>query len=245
MSKYVLLNNIDHKDLKIKTDFVPEYGDNEMIAMTFPQEFRSIQAEYPIFFRKDEETGKFLAVALLGLRENENLFLTDTGWDASYVPLSVKRRPFLIGTQPNQSNGEPQMMVYIDKDSPRVNHTEGEPVFLAYGGYTPYLESIISVLDYIWAGSETCEQLVAFLLKHNLLSSVELEIELHDGTQNQLLGFYTIDEEKLQSLNEQAALEIHTKGYAMYIYMMLASVSQVPQLIKKFEARHGISPRTK
>ncbi len=36
MSKHVLLNNVDHKDLRMVTTRSAEYGDNVMLAATFP-----------------------------------------------------------------------------------------------------------------------------------------------------------------------------------------------------------------
>ncbi len=70
-----------------------------MYAITFPWEFRNLQAHYPILFRKRPDTGEFQPIALFGFEERENLFLTGSGWDAAYVPLTIERQPFLIGMQ--------------------------------------------------------------------------------------------------------------------------------------------------
>ena len=118
----VLLNNIDHKDLRVITKRAAAYGDDVKFALTFPAEFRNIQAHYPIVFHKTAD-GKFQSIALLGFQDKENLFLGPDGWDAPYVPLSVERQPFLIGFR----DREP--MVHIDLASPRVSRTEGEALF--------------------------------------------------------------------------------------------------------------------
>ena len=68
---------------------MPNYGDNVMFALTFPPEFRSIQAHYPIVFRKAAE-GQFQPIALFGFTEKQNLFLKPGGWDATYLPLMVE-----------------------------------------------------------------------------------------------------------------------------------------------------------
>ena len=52
MTNSVLLNNIDHKDLRVITTRSAAYGDDVMFALTFPAEFRNVQAHYPIVFRK-------------------------------------------------------------------------------------------------------------------------------------------------------------------------------------------------
>lgn len=240
MTNFALLNNVAHKNLRIIREHATQYGDNEMSTVTFPQEFRAVQNEYPIFFQKNAENGKFIPVALLGLRQNENLFLSESGWDSHYVPASVKRRPFLIGIQPprpDQDSNQPSRMVYVDMDSPRISETLGEPVFLPHGGYSPYLESIVDVLEYIQYGTELNEAFVDVLLQHELLEVVTLEITLKNGTRNNLAGLYTINEEKLNALDGGAVTSMHSKGYLEFIYMILASHANVVKLIGRLESR--------
>lgn len=239
MPNFVLLNNIAHKNMRVIRDHLPTYGDNEMSAVTFPHEFRAIQNEYPIFFQKNPENGKFIPVALLGLRQNENLFLSKSGWDAQYIPASVKRRPFLIGIQapkPGQDANQSTMMVYVDMDSPRVNEIQGDSVFLPHGGYSPYLDSIVDVLEYIQYGTNLNERFADALLQHELLEVVTLEITLKNGERNNMAGFYTINEDKLAVLDGNAVANLHGQGYLEFIYMVLASHSNVVKLIARIEA---------
>jgi len=237
MPNFALLNNVTHKDLRVIREHSSAYGDNEMLTVTFPQEFRSIQNEYPIFFQKNSDDGKFVPVALFGLRQNENLFLSDSGWDADYIPVSVKRRPFLIGIQPAKPGEDRESrMVYVDMDSPRVSQTEGEPVFLPQGGYSPYLESVVDALEYIQYGTELNERFVDALLQHELLEVVTLEITLKNGDRNNLVGYYTINEDKLAALDGTVVASLHSEGYMQFIYMILASHSNMVKLINRIES---------
>ena len=79
MTRHVMLNNIAHKDLRVITRHAAEFGDNVGTVMTFPTEFADLQREYPIFFRKDANTGEFTSIALLGFAQDENLFLDEHG----------------------------------------------------------------------------------------------------------------------------------------------------------------------
>ena len=107
MTRHVMLNNIAHKDLRVITRYGAEFGDNVGTVMTVPTEFADVQREYPIFFRKDANTGEFMSVALLGFSKDENLFLDERGgWNAAYVPGIIARGPFLIGFQERQEGGE-------------------------------------------------------------------------------------------------------------------------------------------
>jgi hypothetical protein len=235
MANHVLLNNIEHKNLKVITERAEKYGDNVMFAMTFPEEFRSVQAHYPIFFHKDANTGKFFAAAMFGLKIQENLFLSESGWDASYIPLSIVRQPFLIGIQQFQEDGvvKKQRVVHVDLDSPRLNEVEGETLFMEYGGNSPYLERIAGALETIHQGFENSEAFIEMLLELNLLESFVLNIELNDGSQNQLQGFYTINEDKLGELNGESLAMLNSRGWLQAIYMVVASQSNIRTLIDR------------
>ena len=65
MARHEMLNNIQHKNLRVITRAGAQFGDNVGIVMTFPTEYIELQREYPIFFRKDANTGEYSSVALL------------------------------------------------------------------------------------------------------------------------------------------------------------------------------------
>lgn len=227
MAKNAVLNNVEHKDLRVITRRATQYGDDVMFALTFPAEFRSVQAHYPIVFSKTPE-GKFQPLALFGFKQGQNLFLDSRGWDATYVPLMIERQPFLIGTG---TNGE--LLVHIDLDHPRVSRTQGEAVFLEHGGTTPYLERTNSMLLTIHQGLAATPPFVAALLEHNLLESFVFDIQLADGSQNRLTGFYTIHEERLRALSGAALERLNTTGYLQAIFMIIASMSNFRALIER------------
>jgi len=222
----VLLNNIDHKGLRVITARSAAYGDDVKFALTFAAEFRNIQAHYPIVFHKTAD-GKFQAIALLGFQDKENLFLGPDGWDAPYVPLTIERQPFLIGFR----DREP--LVHIDLASPRVSRTEGEALFREYGGSSDFLERMSSVLLTIHQGLEAVPAFIDALLQHDLLESFVLDVELNDRSQHRLTGFYTINEERLGTLDAGGLERMHKTGYLQAIYMALASLSHFRDLIER------------
>jgi hypothetical protein len=233
MSNHVLLNNIDHKDVRIITRRGAAYGDDVMLAITFPAEFRDLQAHYPIVFRKTPDGTSFEPVVLFGFQDRENLFLGPDGWDASYVPIAVERQPFLIG----MTNGEP--LVHIDIASPRVSKADGEAIFLTHGGNTEFLEQVNSTLLSIYQGLQSTPPFIAALLEHVLLESFVVDIELDDGSQNRLAGFYTINEDKLNALDGEVVARLHKSGYLQAIYMVLASLSNFRALIDRKNRSHA------
>ena len=228
MANHQLLNNIEHKNLRIRTEHSAELGDGLMSALTFPAEFRSIQAHYPIVFRQTSAAGDYQPLALFGLHEGQNLFLDGHGWDASYVPMAIERQPFLIGRSGDE------LVIHVDMDSPRISGEQGTPVFLPHGGISEYLEHINSLLLAIHQGIESTPAFVAALVQHELLESFVLDIDPGDGSQNRLAGFHTINEERLQALSGAALEALARSGHLLPIYMAVASISKFRELIERF-----------
>jgi hypothetical protein len=234
MPKHVLLNNVEHKDLHVIATRSAAYGDDVMFAVTFPSEFRNLQAHYPIAFLKAPDTGQFQPVALFGFKDRENLFLTDEGWDARYVPLTVERQPFLIGVQRTATgSADEQLVIHVDMDSPRISRTEGERVFLEHGGVTPFLDRMNSVLKAIHQGIAETPAFIGTLLELDLLESFVLDVGLNDGSQHRLGGFYTINEERLNDLGGEALERLNRRGQLLAIYMAIASLSNFRALIER------------
>ena len=233
MTDYALLNNVDHADVKIITERSDRYGDDIMQALVFPFEFRNVQACYPILFQQDG-TGGFYPLALFGFQEKENLFLDDSGWQAPYIPAMVRREPFLIGFQDSKTQGETEQtrVLSIDMDHPRVNKEHGEPLFQPLGGRTPFLEDAANLLETIYAGIEHNRAFMGALQANDLLEAMTLEIELRDGSRNQLIGFQCLNEEKVQALPAEILGDFHERGYLMPLFMVLASMGNIQRLVE-------------
>lgn len=236
MANHVLLDNINHKNLKIISKRSADLGDNIPSVVTFPFEFRDIQTNFPICFCKDSETGKFYTAALFGFEEKENLFLEGDQWDAAYTPLMLERQPFFIGKQQGQ-NGEEQRLIYVDMDSPRVSSNQGQQLFLEQGGTSEYLQRISSILEAIYQGQQQTNEFVELMLKYDLIESFTLKVELNDATQNQLQGFYTINEDTLNGLSAEVITELMASGYLKAAYMVIASMSNFRSLIERKNRR--------
>lgn len=228
MPNYALVNKEDHKDLRIKTNYSADLGDNVMFALTFPAEFRAVQTCYPILFQKTGD-GEFMPLALFGFEKGENLFLDDTGWHANYVPAMIRKEPFLIGHQ--GSDDKASRVLSLDLDSPRVNTEEGEALFMPLGEMTDYLESKAAMLEDLYIGHEESKRFVKFLLDEDLLESVTFDITLQDGSKNSLLGFHTINEEKVGDLSAETLHLMNQNDFLMPLFMAMASMGNVHELI--------------
>ncbi len=231
MSKIEMLNNVAHADVKIKLDRTPELGDDVMFCMTYPFEFRLVMSHYPILMYRDGETNATFPIALFGFEEGENLFLTESGWNARYIPIMVQRQPFSIGFQQVKGSSEKQQVITFNPKHPRVNKLEGEPVFNEHGGYTPYLEQVIKMLESIDTGHQQNRLLVDALDKYDLLEESTIAITLKDGTSYELVGFSTIADDRFEALSAEALKDLNEQKLLLPITMIMASMSNLGNLV--------------
>jgi hypothetical protein len=231
MSQYEVLNKEKHQHLRIKTGYGTALGDAVMYAMTYPMEFRDIQSCYPILFTKDPNTGGFFAAAVLGFEADQNLFLQDDTWDASYVPAVMQRQPFLIATGGEDDKQAP--VVSLDLEHPRVSQDEGEALFDAEGGATEFLNQKIALLDKLHRGMQHSRGFVDTLLKHELLEQITLDIAFNDGRQESVQGFYCIAEERLYQLKGDVLESLNQAGYLQPVFMAVASLSRMRDVIER------------
>ena len=243
MSDHAILTAEAHRDLRIRTDRSEVLGDAVMACITVPGEFRRVQTHYPILFQRAQTDDSFTALALFGFETGENLFLEDGGrWAARYRPLAIDSQPFLVG---RGAEGSTVRQVHIDMASPRIatgpGGGEGMRVFDETGRPTPFLERIADQLRALDEEHVASDGFFGALRCHDLLEPLTLDVTLDDGSQNRLVGFHVIDEDRLAALDGSSVAELHDAGYLMPIFMALASLGNIGDLIarKNRRARHG------
>jgi hypothetical protein len=233
MTNNVMLNNVSHSDLKVITEYSAKYGDNIGTVQVFPSEFEALQKEYPIFFRIEPGSGQFQSVAMLGIIQEENLFLDDHGWNAHYIPAVISRGPFLIGFQDQSADGgeEKAPVVHINMDSPRISKTEGKAIFSEHGGQTPYLNNVNTILMNLYQGVNASQALYDAFTALDLFESINLDIELVNGERHRLHGNYTISEEKLMALDGDTLAKLNASGLLKIAFYLISSMSNVKKLV--------------
>ncbi len=227
-SKPVLLDNVEHHDLRVIIGHSAAFGDAVNQVRVFPNEFAEVQREYPIFFRRDPE-GAFYAVALLGFDRDENLFLDDKGWNARYVPASQNRGPFLLGFR-DGTDGEAPMML-MEPAHPRLSRSEGEPLFKAHGGNAPVLERYLQVLRTLHGGLSLNNDVFAAWLDAGIVAPVKVDIQIDDARGYDIPDLFSISGEALTRLDGAALASLNERGYLALAFHVLASLGNVQHLI--------------
>ena len=54
-----------------------------------------------------------------------------------------------------------------------------------------------------------------------------MDIQLNDGSKNQLIGFHAINEDKFRELSDDLLHQLSKKGFLMPAFLMMASLGNV------------------
>ena len=148
MVKQVALNNNTHRNLRVITERGADYGENVHIVPVAAEELGSLVLEYPVCLMKNPHTGYFEMSALLGFEARENLFLNGNHWDAIYIPVHMRRQPFLVGFSADETGKRiaDSGVLSIDMDSPRVQEEKGERLFKEDGSNSEFLDTMNNLM---------------------------------------------------------------------------------------------------
>lgn len=237
MNSVVMLNNVDHHDLRVATGYGAAFGDAINQVLIFPTEFEAVAREYPILFRREERG--FRALALLGLDADENLFLSGGSWDARYVPAVQHRGPFSIGLQRQADGSAPEVKINVDLAHPRIVPEGGEAVFLPHGGNSPYLDRVTAALAAIHDGLAINDAMFEAFLAAGLIQPVALDITLPDSRRYDVPDMFSIAQDVLTGLDGASLGRLHRAGFLALAFHVAASLGTLPALVGRKMAALG------
>jgi hypothetical protein len=230
----VPLNRDNHRSLKLKTGLAKaEFAKETHYVPLAGSEFFQAARDYPIVFagETDDELG---AVALLGLRQNENLFLDENNaWrEGCYVPAFVRRYPFVLA----KGGKDGDYTVCLDDSFHAFSEEEGEPLFDGEGKDTEYLKGVINFLNGYLAESDRTRQFAQKLKELDLLVTREIRVSNREQKNFLLRDLKIVDEAKLRELDDSTIGQLNRDGYLGWIYAHLMSIgnaSRFPQYMRQ------------
>lgn len=247
MADLIAINPKLHATLRIAPDKAEIHSRGIQLLPVVAAEFASIATQSPIVLTKNGQTGQFVTVAMLGFAPGENLWFADGRWQGAYLPLHLQRQPFFLGQ--SGDNGQGDYVLCIDPDSPAIiqeqqsvaTETATERLFQDDGSDSPYLQQIKGVLTELLQGEQQQQQLVQALLAAQLIQPLSLEITFANQQSTRLNGLYTIDQQKLATLDAATLVQLHQAGWLAPIYTMIASAAQLYPLIARKNQQLSLS----
>jgi hypothetical protein len=232
--KPVVLSRDVHRHFRLRGDSSFSHAAATNSVPLACSEFAAAANEYPIVFAIDEKSNA-VPVVLLGLRQDENVFVSKDGaWDSAYVPAFVRRYPFLLAEKPDQND----FAVCIDEAYPGFStEHDGDPLFAEDGAEAPALRQAIEFLNQFQGESKRTQAFIERLRALDLLIPQVVKFAPNNASPFVLQGFAVVDEKRLTALDDKQLGELMRTGYLGWIYAHLFSLGNVNKLSKRFELR--------
>ncbi len=234
----VPINNNIHLKLKISEVVNYSFAKTTNAAILTSAEFEKGSKVYPILFIRDGDD--ILPVALFGLEDKQNLFLKwNNQWDATYIPAHIRRYPFSLATAESTS----EFIVCLDENSTIIGKSGEFSLFLANGKHSEYLNEKIRFLQDLQIEYENTLNFTQKLNQLDLFEPMNASINLNNGDNLSISGFYTINKEKFINLESDTLKELVETNDMKLIYEHFSSMDNFSKLINVISERKIISKK--
>lgn len=238
----VALDSVQHRNLKLRlpiTDWKVAKDLNAIFVAA--SEMGDTCREFPIVFVKagqePDGTDAIAPIAVLGLTQNENLYVTGERWRANYMPALLRMYPFCLARM-----NEEQFAICLDMAFSGTSVIEGQPLFTDKGEAAELLTSVRSQLELL-EGEVQRTRLVGRQLRDlGLLQEMRFDVTLPDGKQHTVDGFMTIDDKKATDLPEATVAELHRTGVLALMHAHWISMGNMRRLVDWHIERGAAAP---
>lgn len=227
--KAVPVSKDKHRDWSVKTGtdyaFAKHVNSVPLTAVEFP----IAAPEYAVVFTGTEEA--VMPAVILGIRNEENVYLTDTGgWRAKYVPAFLRRYPFVFSS----TNDGNSFTLCIDEDFAGCNtEGRGERLFDADGQRTQYLERSLEFIRQYQAQFQLTQAFCKKLKELDLLEPMQVQFSMGSGQKMSLAGFMAVSRDRLKKLSGDQLAELAKTDQLELVYMHLQSMTNFRAMIER------------
>jgi hypothetical protein len=233
----VALDSAQHHLLKLKLPVNDWSLAGRLNAMfVAAAEFGDVCREFPIVFvkagKEADGSDAIAPIAVMGLTQNQNLYVTGERWRAQYMPAILRLYPFCIARIDEQ-----RFAVCVDLAFPGAGQEEGLPLFDAEGKPSELLASTQKQLETLETEIQRTRLVGRRLNELGLLREMRFDAKLPDGTQHTVDGFLTVDDAKLTALPDQVVGELHRSGVLGLVHLHWVSMGNMRRLLDWYVER--------
>lgn len=221
---FVPLEKSKHEALKVAFDNTLAHAKKSHLSAASIREYAQLSATMPIIFIKDPQSN-YRSVGMLGIEQEQNLFLLGDRWKGPHVPMNVMRYPFDV-----RQDGD-QLAVFIDENSEMVQTEEGQPLFDGDKA-SEFLANRQQFLTNLANSEIQTKAFIDYVSGLDLFEEINLLVAYKDGTRRNVTGMYSINEKKLLELEDTKVTDMHKKGYLGACYSLMLSLGQLSRLVE-------------
>jgi SapC protein len=226
----IALSRTEHENKSWARHSSYEFAAQQTLAVLVASELPKAIMHLPVAFTRVQD--QFRPAAVLSFEENRNLFVTKEGkWIGGYIPAAFRAYPFALA---NTENDE-KILCFDDANGLLVDGSEGEPFFDSEGNPSAPTKQILDFLQQVDADRQRTDAMCASLEKHGLIEAWPINVNTEAG-EKKIEGLFRINEAALNSLPDEAFLDVRRSGALAMAYMQLISMSHLPLIGKLYEA---------
>ena len=195
-------------------------------------EFGMAAAAYPIIFVGQDRT----PVAVMGVAEGQNLFVTDNGMTEPdfYVPAFVRRYPFVFA---NDDQAD-RLLLCIDRDAPMVTNQPEVPLF-ENGQPSAFTQNAIEFCKEFERQRRSTAEFTKIISEMDLFEQKSVTFQPRDqqgneqGEPQKIADYFAIDENKLNALSDEQFKQLRSNGALGAIYAHMISLLNWQRIISR------------
>lgn len=202
-------------------------------------EFGLSAISYPIIFVGEDRS----PAAVLGLRDDENLFVEKDGtYDPnSYIPAFIRRVPFVFAND----DKEGRLILCVDTSSELLDPKGTDiPLFVDGDKLSPYTEGAMTFCQEFEGERLRTVEFVKLLTELDLFeikkaTFTPVNADGSNGETQTVAEYFAISEAKLQALPDAKLAELNKNGALQQIYHSLTSLANWDRLIGRAMRRQA------
>ncbi len=225
------LDSVQHRNLTLKLPVTDWSVANQLNALFVAAvEFIDVCREFPIVFVKagtePDGSDSIAPIAVLGLTQNSNLYVTGDRWRAQYVPAVLRMYPFCIARLDDE-----KFAVCYDADWAGAKGSDGQRLFDDQGQPTEVLKAFQGQLETLENEIQRTRAVCKRFQELGLLQDMRFDVTLPDGAKHTVDGFMTLDDKKATALPDDVVAELHRSGLLGLAHLHWASMGNMRRLV--------------
>lgn len=204
-------------------------------------EFGPAAINYPIIFAGESKQ----PMAILSIRQNESLFISEDGYfePSAYIPAYLRRFPFVLADDPANE----RLIVCVDVGTDVL--VEGGELALFEGGEaTEFTKSAIEFCTNYEGERRRTESFIKLLQDNDLFELKEAFFNPTnpDGSTGEpvrLADYFSVSEEKIKALTPAKLAELRDNGALAMMFAQLVSINAWDKLVARTLLKDGELPK--
>lgn len=214
------LSSVQHHDCCVETGTDYAFSRSVSSVPLSTLEFPQAASEYVIVFVAGADA--VTPAAVLGIRENENLYLdAHNAWQAAYIPAYLRRYPFIFSSV---DKGKTIMLCIDDAFQGLNRRGNGQPLFEAQRKPTAFLENVLKSLRDDHVNDQRTRVFCNTLQALGILDPIHVNTTLAAGEDVRLSGIMAVNRERLRRLPGSVLARLVRTDELELIYLHLLSM---------------------